>query len=82
MLKAGAPPPEGRFADLAVLAQVRDFPARHASTLLAFEAAADARSAPPDTALRQRRRGGLIRLAMLPLGLRWSGRLPGRRPKA
>ena len=42
MLKAGAPPPEGRFADLAVLAQVRDFPARHASTLLAFEAAADA----------------------------------------
>ena len=42
MLKTGAPPPEGRFADLAVLAQVRDFPARHASTLLAFEAAAEA----------------------------------------
>ena len=42
MLKAGAPPPQGRFADLAVLAQVRDFPARHASTLLAFEAAAEA----------------------------------------
>jgi NifU-like protein involved in Fe-S cluster formation len=42
MLKTGGPPPDGRFADLAVLAQVRDFPARHASTLLAFEAAAEA----------------------------------------
>jgi NifU-like protein involved in Fe-S cluster formation len=42
MLKTGAPPPEGRFADLAVLAQVKDFPARHASTLLAFEATAEA----------------------------------------
>ena len=42
MLKTGAPPPRGRFADLAVLAQVKDFPARHASTLLAFEAAAEA----------------------------------------
>jgi NifU-like protein involved in Fe-S cluster formation len=34
--------PTGRFADLAVLEQVKDFPARHASTLLAFEAAAEA----------------------------------------
>ena len=42
MLKAGGSPPQGRFADLAVLEQVRDFPARHASTLLAFEAAAEA----------------------------------------
>jgi len=42
MLKAGGPPPAGRFADLAVLAPVRDFPARHASTLLAFDALADA----------------------------------------
>ena len=42
MLKAGGAPPAGRFADLAVLAQVRDFPARHASTLLAFEAALEA----------------------------------------
>ena len=42
MLKAGGPPPQGRFADLAVLEQVRDFPARHASTMLAFEAAAEA----------------------------------------
>ena len=42
MLKADGPPPSGRFADLAVLAPVKDYPARHASTLLAFEAAAEA----------------------------------------
>jgi NifU-like protein involved in Fe-S cluster formation len=39
MLKAGGPPPEGRFSDLAMLAPVKDYPARHGSTLLAFEAA-------------------------------------------
>jgi NifU-like protein involved in Fe-S cluster formation len=38
MLKAGGPPPEGRFADLAALAPVRDHKARHASTLLVFDA--------------------------------------------
>lgn len=37
MLKTGGPAPIGRFADLAVLAPVREFPPRHASTLLAFE---------------------------------------------
>ncbi len=42
MLKEGAPAPEGRFAELALLAVVKDYPARHASTLLAFEAAAEA----------------------------------------
>lgn len=42
MLKTGGPPPEGRFADLAMLAPVKDYPARHTSTLLAFEAVADA----------------------------------------
>ena len=42
MLKAGASPPEGRFVDLKVLQPVKDYPARHASTLLAFEAAAEA----------------------------------------
>ena len=42
MLKAEGPAPVGRFADLAVLAPVKDYPARHASTLLAFEAATDA----------------------------------------
>ena len=42
MLKAGGPPPSGRFSDLAMLAPVKDYPARHASTLLAFEAAVEA----------------------------------------
>jgi len=42
MLKTGGAPPEGRFSDLAMLAPVKDYPARHASTLLAFEAAVDA----------------------------------------
>lgn len=42
MLKAGGPAPAGRFGDLALLAPVKDYPARHASTLLAFEAAAEA----------------------------------------
>ncbi len=42
MLKAGGEPPEGRFSDLSMLAPVKDYPARHASTLLAFEAAAAA----------------------------------------
>ena len=42
MLKGNGAPPEGRFADLAVLQPVKDYPARHASTLLAFEAALEA----------------------------------------
>lgn len=42
MLKEGAPAPEGRFADLAMLAPVKDYPPRHASTMLAFEATAEA----------------------------------------
>jgi NifU-like protein involved in Fe-S cluster formation len=42
MLKAGGPAPEGRFSELAMLEPVKDYPARHASTLLAFEAAAEA----------------------------------------
>ncbi len=42
MLKQAGPAPEGRFADLGVLAPVKDYPARHASTLLAFEAALEA----------------------------------------
>ena len=42
MLKSGGPAPEGRFKDLAVLAPVMDYPQRHASTMLAFEAAAEA----------------------------------------
>ncbi|MCJ2014146.1 iron-sulfur cluster assembly scaffold protein [Methylobacterium sp. J-076] len=42
MLKEGAPPPSGPFADFAVLEPVRDFKARHASTLLTFDAVVDA----------------------------------------
>ncbi|MFC6789729.1 iron-sulfur cluster assembly scaffold protein [Methylobacterium komagatae] len=42
MLKDGAAPPSGAFADFAVLEPVRDFKARHASTLLAFDAVVDA----------------------------------------
>jgi NifU-like protein involved in Fe-S cluster formation len=42
MLKEGAPAPEGRFSDLKVLAVVRDYPPRHASTMLAFEAVVEA----------------------------------------
>jgi NifU-like protein involved in Fe-S cluster formation len=42
MLKAGGPAPEGRFVDLKALEPVKDYPARHASTLLAFEAAVEA----------------------------------------
>jgi NifU-like protein involved in Fe-S cluster formation len=38
MLKSGGPPPEGRWADLALLQPVKDYPHRHASTLLVFEA--------------------------------------------
>ena len=39
MLKDGGPPPSGRFSELRHLQGVKDYPQRHASTLLAFEAA-------------------------------------------
>jgi NifU-like protein involved in Fe-S cluster formation len=42
MLKAGGPPPSGRWADLAALEAVKDYKARHASTLLVFDAVEDA----------------------------------------
>ncbi|MEQ1617908.1 MAG: iron-sulfur cluster assembly scaffold protein [Terricaulis sp.] len=42
MLKDGAPPPAGRFWELRHLEGVRDYPARHASTMLAFDAAVEA----------------------------------------
>ncbi|MHA1559587.1 MAG: iron-sulfur cluster assembly scaffold protein [Alphaproteobacteria bacterium] len=42
MLKQNGPPPRGRFSDLAVLQPVRDYRARHASTMLTFNAVADA----------------------------------------
>ena len=42
MLKSGGAAPSGRFAKLALLSGVAQYPARHASTLLAFDAAVDA----------------------------------------
>lgn len=42
MLKENGPPPEGRFADLKYLEPVRDYKARHASTMLTFDAVVDA----------------------------------------
>jgi NifU-like protein involved in Fe-S cluster formation len=41
MLKENGPPPQGRFADLKYLEPVRDYKARHASTMLTFDAVAD-----------------------------------------
>ena len=42
MLKENGPPPSGKFADFSVLEPVRDYKARHASTLLTFDAVVDA----------------------------------------
>jgi NifU-like protein involved in Fe-S cluster formation len=42
MLKSNGPPPEGKWADFAVLEPVRAYKARHASTLLTFDAVVDA----------------------------------------
>lgn len=42
MLKEDGEPPTGRFAKLSVLAGVRDYRARHTSTMLAFDAAVEA----------------------------------------
>jgi NifU-like protein involved in Fe-S cluster formation len=43
MLKEnGAPPAAGKWADIAVLEPVRDYKARHASTMLTFDAVVDA----------------------------------------
>ena len=39
MLKEGGPPPEGNFSELEALLPARDFKNRHASILLAYEAA-------------------------------------------
>jgi NifU-like protein involved in Fe-S cluster formation len=42
MLKESGEPPGGRWGELGVLEPVRDFKARHASTLLTFDAVVDA----------------------------------------
>jgi NifU-like protein involved in Fe-S cluster formation len=58
MLKTGAPPPKGRFSDLAVLEPVKDYPPRHTSTLLAFEAAAAACALAIEAKARRTSRAG------------------------
>lgn len=42
MLKENGPPPRGKWADLAILEPVREYKARHASTLLTFDAVVSA----------------------------------------
>jgi NifU-like protein involved in Fe-S cluster formation len=42
MLKANGPPPDGKWSEFAVLEPVRDYKARHASTLLTFDTVVDA----------------------------------------
>lgn len=42
MLKENGEPPQGRFSDLKYLEPVRDYKARHASTMLTFDAVVDA----------------------------------------
>jgi len=42
MLKENGPPPNGKWSEFAVLEPVRSYRARHASTLLTFDAVADA----------------------------------------
>ena len=42
MLRENGPPPGGKWSDLALLQPVRDFKARHTSTMLVFDAVLDA----------------------------------------
>jgi NifU-like protein involved in Fe-S cluster formation len=42
MLKENGPPPTGRWEELRMLEPVRDFKARHASTMLTFDAVVSA----------------------------------------
>jgi NifU-like protein involved in Fe-S cluster formation len=42
MLKENGSPPQGKWADIALLEPVRDYKARHASTMLTFDAVVDA----------------------------------------
>ena len=42
MLKENGEPPQGKWSDLEALIPVRDYKARHASTLLTFDAVVDA----------------------------------------
>ena len=53
MLKENGAPPSGKWADIAVLEPVRDYQARHASTMLTFDAVVSAIEQ-----IERKRRGG------------------------
>ena len=75
MLKANGPPPQGKWAEFAVLEPVRDYKARHASTLLTFDAVADALPR-----LRRARRRPRTRRPRERARLRAAPRSPGADP--
>ena len=52
MLKSSGPAPEGRFGGLSALEGARDYPARHQSVMLAFEAAVEAVTTATETTTR------------------------------
>lgn len=54
MLKDNGAPPAGKWADIAVLEPVRDYKARHASTMLTFDAVVSAIDK-----IEEERRGGV-----------------------
>jgi NifU-like protein involved in Fe-S cluster formation len=56
MLKESGSPPGGTWSDIAVLEPVRDYKARHASTMLTFDAVVDAIGQ-----IENKRRGGQAR---------------------
>ena len=63
MLKENGPPPSGKWADIAVLEPVRDYKARHASTMLTFDAVVGASIRSRPSAPAMPRRGEASRLA-------------------
>ena len=54
MLKENGAPPSGKWADIGVLEPVRDYKARHASTMLTFDAVVSAIDK-----IEEQRRGGI-----------------------
>jgi NifU-like protein involved in Fe-S cluster formation len=54
MLKENGAPPSGKWADISVLEPVRDYKARHASTMLTFDAVVSAIDK-----IEEERRGGI-----------------------
>ena len=79
MLKEnGAPPADGKWADIAVLEPVRDYKARHASTLLTFDAVVDAIGQIEQEARPAKPRRSKSCPSILSLRLRHAPRLVGR----